>query len=112
MSDAGKPALFMVDADEGYAYTGHAQKVTLRVDLWIYTASGLDPNTTPAAELNQILDALDAALKPSGADLVLNRFTLGGLVEHCRIFGRVLKDAGDVTGLGLAIVPVELLIPQ
>ncbi len=112
MSDAGKPALFMVDADETYSYTAHAQKVTLQVDLWIYTASGLDPNATPASELNGILDALDAALRPTGADLPLNSFTLGGLVEHCRIAGRVLKDAGDVTGLGLAIVPLELLIPQ
>ncbi len=112
MSDAAKPALFLVDADETYAYTAHAQKVTLRADLWIYTASGLDPGTTPATELNAILDALDAALRPAGGDLVLGRFTLGGLVEHCRIAGRVLKDAGDVTGLGLAIVPVEMLIPQ
>jgi hypothetical protein len=112
MSDAAKPALFLVDADETYAYTAQAQKVTLRADAWIYTASGLDPNVTPAAELNAILDALDAAVAPTGADLPLNRLTLGGLVEHCRIAGRVLKDAGDVTGLGLAIVPIEMLIPQ
>jgi len=111
MSDAAKPALFMVDADETYAYASHAQKVTLRVDLWIYTASGLDPNATPATELNNILDALDAAFAPAGADLAIGRFTLGGLVDHCRIAGRVLKDAGDVTGLGLAIVPVEMLVP-
>lgn len=112
MSDAAKPALFMVDADESYAYTGHVQKVTLRVDLWIYTASGLDPNTTPATELNDILDALDTALTPTGPDAVINRVTLGGKVDHVRIAGKVMKDAGDLTGLGLAIVPVELLIPQ
>lgn len=111
MSDAAKPALFMVDADETYAYTAEAQKVTLRAELWIYTASGLDPTITPATELNGILDALDAALAPAGADLISNRFTLGGLVDHCRIAGRVLKDAGDVTGLGLAIVPIEMLVP-
>src|SRR5579864_5810980 len=64
MTDAAKPALFMVDADENYAYTGHVAKVTLRVDLWVYTASGLDPSVTPASELNGILDALDAALAP------------------------------------------------
>lgn len=111
MSDAAKPALFLVDADETYAYTAEAAKVTLRAEAWIYTASGLDPSTTPASELNTILDALDAALAPAGADLIRNRFTLGGLVDHCRIAGRVLKDAGDVTGLGLAIVPIELLVP-
>ena len=112
MSDVAKPALFMVDADELYAYADHQQKVTLKVDLWIYTASGLDPNAVPAAELNLILDAVDAALRPGAADLLRgNKFTLGGLVEHCRVPGRVLKDAGDVTGLGLAIVPVEMIVP-
>lgn len=112
MSDVAKPALFMVDADESYTYTGHVQKVTLRADLWIYTASGLDPTVTPATELNGILDAIDTALKPAGSDTVINRVTLGGKVDHVLISGKVMKDAGDLTGLGLAIVPIEILVPQ
>ncbi len=112
MSDVAKPALFMIDADEHYAYGDHQQKVTLRVDLWVYTAGGLDPTIVPASELNGILDVLDAALKPGGADRLRGKaFTLGGLVEHCRIAGPVMKDAGDLTGLGLAIVPIEMLVP-
>jgi len=112
MSDVAKPALFMVEDDEEYAYAGEQlQKVTLRADAWIYTASGLDPNATPSTELDTILDALDAAMKPAGADIATQRFTLGGLVYHCRIQGRVFKDPGDLSGLGLAIVPIALLVP-
>jgi hypothetical protein len=108
MSDVAKPAMFMIEDDEDYSYNGTLQKVTLKADAWIYTASGLDPNATPSTELDTILDALDAALKPPGNEPF---FTLGGLVYYARIEGRVFKDPGDLTGLGLAIVPIAILAP-
>lgn len=112
MDDVAKPAIFQIEDDEEYGYSGVLQKVTLKVDLWIYTASGLDPTKTPSQELNAILDALDAALKPvTQQDLLTQRFTLGGLVQWARIEGRVFKDPGDLTGLGLAIVPMSILVP-
>ena len=48
--------------------------------------------------LNAIMDALDGALAPTGADAALGRCTLGGTAWRCSIEGKVLKDPGDLDG--------------
>ena len=81
-------------------------KTTLNVDLFVYTASGKDPDCVPARDLDIALDAIAACLAPGPAEM---RQTLGGLVSHCRIEGRIVKDPGDLDGQGLALVPVRIL---
>jgi hypothetical protein len=104
-----RPALFVAEHREQPSYQTEALpvKTTLSVDLFIYIDSS-DRNTIPAAALNTMLDAIDAALKPAPADN--NRQTLGGLVSHCRIDGQVLKDPGDLDGDGLLWVPLKILV--
>jgi len=78
------------------------------MDLLIYISAGQDPQNIPARDLNLALDALVEALAPSPGS---ERQTLGGLVYHCRIEGRIVKDPGDLDGQGLAIVPLKILAP-
>ncbi|MCI4680178.1 hypothetical protein K9U39_10980 [Rhodoblastus acidophilus] len=107
---ADQPALFVGEHGENVAYAGDSfpSKTTLNVDLLIYTSAGRDPDSTPARDLNVAIEALIATLAP---DPKIGRQTLGGLVQSCRVEGRVIKDPGDLDGQGFALVPVKILIP-
>jgi hypothetical protein len=76
------------------------------VDLYLY-AQAPDELTSPATVLNPLLDAVEAALAP---DPVGHVQTLGGLVSHCWIAGRIQTDEGVLGGQAVAIVPVEILV--
>ncbi|MBB4200692.1 hypothetical protein CCR94_01090 [Rhodoblastus sphagnicola] len=110
VASADQPALFVTEHAENIAFASESLpgKTTLNVDLFVYISAGRDPDSIPARDLNLALDALIAALAPPpGSD----RQTLGGLVTHCRIEGRIVKDPGDLDGQGLALVPVKILAP-
>jgi len=110
VAPADQPALFIAEHGETITFASETLpgKTTLNVDLFIYISAGQDPQVTPASDLNIALDALSEALAPPpGAD----RQTLGGLVHHCRIEGRIVKDPGDLDGQGLALVPIKILAP-
>lgn len=107
---ADQPALFVAEHGENVAYGGESlpAKAVLNVDLFVYIAAGRDPDCVPARDLNIALDALCAALAPEPSS---GRQTLSGLVHHCRIEGRIVKDPGDLDGQGLALVPVRIFAP-
>jgi len=107
---ANQPALFVAEHGENIAYAseGLPGKITLNVDLFVYVAAGRDRHYVPARDLNIALDAIFAALAPEPAT---GRQTLGGLVSHCRIEGRIVKDPGDLDGQGLALIPVRIMAP-
>jgi hypothetical protein len=109
-SDVGaaeQPALFMIQKSEN-AEERRPLPVKYRasVDLYIY-AQAPDELTPPATVLNPLLDAVEAALAP---DPVGHVQTLGGLVAHCWIAGRIQTDEGVLGGQAVAIVPVEILV--
>lgn len=84
----------------------------LTYHVFVYTSAGMDPEDTPETAMNSLLDALDQAIKPSGADMLNgNRQTLGGLVSHCYALGGVFVDTGDVDGKGVAAIPFQILVP-
>lgn len=107
---AAKPALFVAQRGQTYVQGSEAtpQKVTLKADIFVYTNVGKDANVVPATQLNDLVDAVDAALAGS---VVTGRQTLGGLVAHCWIEGEVMIDPGDIDGDGVAVIPVRILIP-
>lgn len=111
LSAGEKPALFLVERGETYTRASEAvpETVTLQLELFIYTDAGQDQSAVPASSLNALLDALDSALSP---DALSGKQTLGGLVSHCWIEGRVMKDAGDLDGQGVAVVPIRILVPR
>ena len=109
-SDVGaaeQPALFMTQKSEN-AEERRPLPVKWRasVDLYLY-AQAPDELTSPATVLNPLLDAVEAALAP---DPVGHVQTLGGLVSHCWIAGRIQTDEGVLGGQAVAIIPVEVLV--
>lgn len=106
-----KPALFLVERGEVYSRASEAvpETVTMQLEIYIYTEAGKDEGTVPASALNPLIDAVDAALSPNR---LTGMQTLSGLVSHCWIEGRVLKDAGDLDGDGVAVIPVKVLVPR
>lgn len=109
-SDVGaaeQPALFMIQKSEA-AEERRPLPVKWRtsIDLYLY-AQGPDEATPPSTVMNPLLDALEAALAPDAAS---NVQTLGGLVQHCWIAGRITTDEGVLGGQSVAIVPVEILV--
>lgn len=77
--------------------------------LLVYTMAG-DPTVASETQMNDLLDAVDQAVQPTGTDMQ-GRQTLGGLVYWCQPRGRVFVDAGDTDGKGVAAVPFEILAP-
>ena len=110
VASADQPALFVTEHGENLNYAAEAlpAKRTLNIDLFVYVTAGKDPDAIPARDLNIALDALAGCLAP---DPAIGRQTLGGLVTHCRIEGRIVKDPGDLDGQGLVLVPVKILAP-
>jgi len=110
VAPSDKPALFLCERADMYVRASEAvpESVTLNLDIYIYTDAGKDQSVVPATTLNNLLDAVDAALAP---DPLSGLQTLGGLVSHCWIEGKVMKDAGDLDGDGVAVIPVKILVP-
>ena len=107
VSASEKPAIFQYERDDVYTNgKNYLPIVEMNVDLFVYTAPGIDSGVTPIAILNPLIDAIDAALKPNP---VTNRQTLGGLVSHCYIDGKIMKDPGDIDGDGIALIPIKIL---
>ena len=105
---AEQPALFQIQKSEtAKQRRGLPAQWTLAVDLFLY-AHAPDELAPPASTLNPLLDAVEAALAP---DPVSGIQTLGGLVSHCWIEGKIETDEGVLGGQAVAVIPVLLLAP-
>jgi hypothetical protein len=105
-----QPALYMAEHAENLAYQSEnlPSKTTIDVDVYVYFKPVATDDNPGSIDLNNILDGIDAALAPS---IATGKQTLGGLISHCRIEGKVLKDPGDIDGQGLAVIPIKILVP-
>ena len=84
----------------------------LNYHVFVYTSAGMDPADVPETAMNALLDAIDQAVKPAGADALNgNTPTLGGLVSHSDPLGPAFVDTGDVDGKGVAAIPFQILAP-
>jgi hypothetical protein len=102
-----QPALFQSQRGQtAHQHAGVPPKWTLEVDLFLYVNSGNDPKAVPAIVANGLLDAIEAALAPVEFG---GKQTLGGLVEHCWISGRIETDEGVLGPQAVAIIPIEIL---
>lgn len=80
-----------------------------RVNFEVYIYAWESDNTkSPSTQINNLLDALEAALAPVQPAV---KQTLGGTVSHCWISGSVITDEGVLGPQGMAIVPIEVLYP-
>jgi hypothetical protein len=112
-SDVGpaeQPALFMSEKGsiaEQRPPRGTPAAWKLFADLFVYAHSA-DPYLAPAALLNPLLDALEAALAPSPATGIQD-LGLPATVQHAYIAGRIETDEGLLGDQAIAIIPVEIL---
>lgn len=104
------PALFVLEDGEQYEIKSVSMPPIrhLMVSAIIYNDVGSDPNAIPTTVINNALDALDSALKPTNP---ANLATLGGLVYSVTLDGEVKKAPGDKTGKSVAIVPLRIILP-
>ena len=111
ISSSEKPAMFLLERSESYIRANEAvpEVVTLEIDLYICVDAGKDQSLVPASVLNNLIDAVEAALTPNK---LTNSQTLGGLVSHCRIEGKIIKNSGDLDGDATAIIPIKILVPR
>ena len=104
-----QPALYVVESDPvATQRPGLGPVWEWRFDVHVYVNTGDDPDTPPGTLMNPILDAIEAALAPD--NLVTNKQTLGGLVQHCWIEGKTQTDQGVLGGQGVAIIPVFIKV--
>jgi hypothetical protein len=108
---ASFPALFVQSTGTQYPprdVRGLPPKRTITAELWVYTDAGKDPNANPEQALNDIIDAVEAALLPG---VNSNAQTLGGIVSHAWIEGEIEQFPGVLDGIAKAIIPVKILVP-
>lgn len=105
-----QPALFLRNTGDEYPHrpTGMPAKVVMECEAWIYSNAGTDPNIDPATGLNCIIDAVEAIMKPAPGFAVQ---TLGGLVAHAWIEGKIDMHPGDLDGQAIAVIPIKILVP-
>jgi hypothetical protein len=103
-----QPAMFLAqDTQQAEQITGFPTKYLLGAKVWIYAHRDTSEEV-PSAQINNILDALDAALMPDPSPTF--KQTLGGLVEHCWISGAIETDEGTLGNQAVAIVPIQMLV--
>jgi hypothetical protein len=102
-----KPAIFQYERGDVYSNgKNYLPIVEMDVDLFIYIDAGRDRSIAPITALNPLIDAVDAGLRTG---VINGKQTLGGLVSHCWIDGKIMKDPGDIDGDGIALIPIKIL---
>lgn len=103
-----QPALFMAQKRETVTTTPGLNPVwVFSVDVYLYAHTQGDANLSPGAILNPLIDSITAALAP---EVVSNKQTLGGLVQHAWIDGSIETDEGVLGEQGVAIIPVTIKV--
>jgi hypothetical protein len=107
------PALYMGNTAETYEYqhgTATPPHITLAFDIFVYIKVGLDPNSIPDTQLNQLIDAIETKL--GGFAVNGQAQTLGGIVDHAWIDGDVHRFPGYLNGQGGALFQIKTLVPS
>jgi hypothetical protein len=107
---AEQPALIMEQVGETAQYQSWTMppRWVLHVDLALYVNVGGDQQASPQALLNPFIDAVAAALAPPPGQEMQ---TLGGLVNACRLAGKIeIVGGGDWGPQAVALIPVEILV--
>lgn len=109
VSPADQPALYLIEKRDNYARTPGLNPIyRFELDAVIYAHTGDGNDDEPAGRvLNPLLDAIDELLRPD--DVMKNKCTLGGLVQHAWIEGAIEKDEGVLGPQGVALVPLVIL---
>jgi hypothetical protein len=106
VDQATQPAILQMELGEKWAEPGvPPQTVILRAKLFLYCESN-DPTTPVATTINNLVDAVVAALAPPDIE---ERQTLGGLVYNVGIVGDVTIAEG-LSGQSEVSIPLEIML--
>jgi hypothetical protein len=111
VSSNDRPALFLVEHMDSWERPAINLPAKRALTVWalLYTDVGTDENLIPMTQINQFIEAIEAALAPDTP--ILNRFTLGGIVFNCMLEGEGIRAAGDTTGKSVAAIPIKIILP-
>jgi hypothetical protein len=115
VEEADMPAMYLVDIAEDHfpRQSNEAGRIVISCEVWVFSDAGEDPAAIPAAELNNLLDALQTAIDPPGNAPLGRRQDLGLKgVHYCRIEGEVQKDPGHNGRIAGAIIPIRIMVAQ
>ncbi len=105
-----QPAVFQIQRGETPIQVKYIPtKWLLNLDIYVYVNTGDDPQASPAILLNPILDEIENLFPPSDEDGEGKVQTLGGLVSHCWISGRIETSEGALGAQEVAIIPLDIL---
>jgi hypothetical protein len=111
VGEGNMPALFLWEPGEMFGWQAEPlAKNTQRYEAIIYLTAPADLTQDPIQDLDAVKDAIFNVLKPSGGLKIFGKQTLGGLVEHCRIEGEIVKASGDIDNISLLIIPIRVLL--
>ena len=110
---SAQPALFVRHTGDEYPPRRTAREIppapTLEFEAWLYSNAGRDPDVSPGTALDNLIDAVRAALTPApGLPQTLG---LPGVVQHCWIEGHIDLEPGDASGQAIAVIPIKVLAP-
>jgi len=106
VSNADKPALFMTQGSEDGAAKFRLETIwTLHATLYLYIHQINIGSDVPATALNNFVDAIEVALAPDSTGAQ----TLGGLVQHATIAGKLETDEGVLGDEAVAIIPIVIV---
>jgi hypothetical protein len=109
ISPADRPAIYQVQKDELARTSVIGVPVVWKIglDLVLYTGGDAEPNVVQSTELNNLLDAVEAALQSATSGLAQS---LSKQVTSCRIDGK-LEIVENVQGtMAMAVVPILIEI--
>ena len=104
------PALFLLEVGEKYGQwpLGAPSKVNLLAQCWLYTRVELAEDV-PATAVNNLMDSLETVIAPNTPAQPYQ--TLGGLVQHCWIEGRVTDYlAVEQAFMSVTVVEIGILV--
>lgn len=110
------PALCMMETGEDYLYKAKGIPAVriLHSQLYLYSQAPDDPTSIPGTYLNNLIDAVDAALRPSEdvepgpGGLNDGEQTLGGKVRWVRIGGRVTIYEGAQATQATTVIQIDM----
>jgi len=85
-------------------------RTTLECEAWIYCNAGEDPALPPDSALTSLEQLVRQSFAADG-DYGDPRFTLGGMVDWCRIEGRGTSSPGDQGGQAISLIPIRITLP-
>ena len=83
-------------------------EMTALLRVYVTTGSDIDPVVDSNELLNPIIDAVEAAIQID--DEINEACTLGGLVSHCAIDGKLERFSGVLGNEAVVVIPIIIIV--